>query len=67
MCRCALSAAWVAALHPLVDVIERSWFFILIGVWNGVGSVVGVYVLQSRERMWREERQELNLETCEGD
>ncbi|KAK8091675.1 hypothetical protein PG997_002036 [Apiospora hydei] len=33
ICRCATSAALVAALQPLVDAIGRSWFFTFIGLW----------------------------------
>ncbi|KAB5528099.1 major facilitator superfamily transporter [Coniochaeta sp. 2T2.1] len=45
ICRCAVAAAGVAVLQPLVDAVGRGWFFTLVGVWNGAGCAVGVRVL----------------------
>ncbi|KAK7960540.1 hypothetical protein PG988_011754 [Apiospora saccharicola] len=56
ICRCAASAALVAALQPLVDSIGRSWFFTFIGLWHGLGSLIGVFILQRWCPAWRNER-----------
>lgn len=56
ICRCAVSAAAVAALQPMVDGMGRSWFFTLVGLLDGAGSVIGVYVLRHRVPKWRQER-----------
>ncbi|KAF6816730.1 hypothetical protein CPLU01_13785 [Colletotrichum plurivorum] len=57
ICRCALSAALVAALQPAVDAMGRSWFFTLVGLWDAVGSIIGVFVLRRHGRRWRDYRQ----------
>lgn len=56
ICRCALAAAGVAIMQPLVDAVGRSWFFTIIGLWNGIGSAVGVWVLRRWCPKWRDER-----------
>jgi hypothetical protein len=56
ICRCALAAVGVAMLQPLVEAIDRSWFFTLIGLWNGIGSGIGVWVLRRWGARWREQR-----------
>lgn len=53
ICRCAVAAALVAILQPLVSVIGRGWFFSLIGLWHGMGSVIGVLVLRRWAPGWR--------------
>lgn len=58
ICRCALSAALIAALQPAVDAMGRSWFFTLIGLLDTVGSIIGVFILRRYGRRRREERQE---------
>ncbi|CZS98789.1 uncharacterized protein RCO7_09134 [Rhynchosporium graminicola] len=56
ICRCVVSAVAVAVLKPVVDAIGRSWFFTLIGLLDGFGSVVAIYVLRRWGPIWREER-----------
>ncbi|KAK8042975.1 hypothetical protein PG994_013458 [Apiospora phragmitis] len=56
ICRCVTSAALVAALQPLVDAIGRSWFFTFIGLWHGLGSFLGVYILRRWGPRWKKER-----------
>ncbi|KAF7503602.1 hypothetical protein GJ744_003585 [Endocarpon pusillum] len=46
--RCALSAAAVAALQPLVDVMGKGWFFSLLGLLSGVGGLAA----QTALRRW---------------
>jgi MFS family permease len=58
ICRCALSAAAVAALQPCVDAMGRGWFFTMVGLLDGMGSVVMVYVLRRWVPGWRRERME---------
>lgn len=52
ICRCAVAAALVAILQPLVNAIGRGWFFSLIGLWHGLGSIVGVLVLRTWSPGW---------------
>ncbi|KAK0118306.1 hypothetical protein ONS95_012600 [Cadophora gregata] len=59
ICRCALSALAVAVPQPLVQNIGRSWYFTLVGLLDGVGSLVGIYVLRRWGATWRAERQNL--------
>lgn len=56
ICRCAVSAALVASLEPLTTVIGRGYFFSLIGIWHGLGSLIGVIVLRKWALTWRTAR-----------
>jgi len=33
--RCAMAAAGVAVLQPLLDAAGRGWFFTVLGLWSG--------------------------------
>jgi hypothetical protein len=44
--RCAISAAAVAILQPLIDAIGRACFFTLIGLVEGISGLVAVYIIQ---------------------
>jgi hypothetical protein len=58
ICRCALSAALIAALQPCVDAIGRGWFFTMIGLWDGVGCICAAYITRRWGPRWRQERLE---------
>ncbi|KAJ5628453.1 hypothetical protein N7490_010681 [Penicillium lividum] len=54
--RCALSAAAIAALHPLSEAIGYSWLFTLIALLDGGASLVAVWVLRKWGFAWRQAR-----------
>lgn len=56
--RCALSAAAVAALQPLVDVMGKGWFFSLLGLLSGVGGLAAQTALRKWGMGWRRRRRE---------
>ena len=54
--RCALSAAAVAVLQPLVDVMGRGWFFTVLAILSGGGGLVTNWAINSRGMQWRKLR-----------
>ncbi|KAK7550751.1 hypothetical protein JOL62DRAFT_437233 [Phyllosticta paracitricarpa] len=46
--RCAMAAAAVAVLQPLVEVAGRGWYFTVLGIWSGVCGGVGVWVMRRK-------------------
>ena len=55
--RCALSAAAVAAMQPLLDVMGEGWFFTALAATSGILSVVATIFIRIRGMAWRNERQ----------
>ncbi|KAH0536793.1 hypothetical protein FGG08_006361 [Glutinoglossum americanum] len=51
--RCALSAAAVAIIEPLVGAVGRGWFFTLVGLIDGVGSMAAVLAIRKFGARWR--------------
>ena len=51
--RCALSAAAVAILQPLINALNRGWFFTLLSAVNGTGGVLAISLIQTRGMKWR--------------
>jgi hypothetical protein len=56
LARCSLTAIFIAVLQPAVDRMGRSWYFTLLGLLNGSGGIVVVFLLRSQGRRWRTER-----------
>ncbi|KAJ9137446.1 Mfs general substrate transporter [Pleurostoma richardsiae] len=54
--RCALSAAVVAALQPLVSAMGRAWFFTLVALLDGGLCVMSVLILRRWGKAWRHKR-----------
>lgn len=54
--RCGLSAAVVAALNPLVNVMGRGWFFTMVAFLDGGLCMVCVVVLRRWGKHWRDKR-----------
>lgn len=54
--RCAMAAAGVALLQPLLDVAGRGWYFTVLGLWSGVLGAVAVALLRWRGMKWRQAR-----------
>ncbi|KAL9109111.1 MAG: hypothetical protein Q9227_006202 [Pyrenula ochraceoflavens] len=53
MMRCALSAALVAALDPLITAMGRGWFFSLLGCLSGGVGLTAQILLRKRGMTWR--------------
>ena len=62
--RCALAAAGVAAVQPLIRVLGRGWYFTALAVvTGGVGSVV-VWMIRKWGAKWRHEREAKTTRAC---
>jgi len=55
--RCALSAAAVAAMQPLLDVMGKGWFFTALAAASGILSVIATMFIRLRGMTWRNQRQ----------
>jgi multidrug resistance protein len=51
--RCAMAAAGVAVLQPLLDVAGRGWYFTLLGLWSGGFGAVAVWLIRRKGMQWR--------------
>ncbi|KAK4154988.1 major facilitator superfamily domain-containing protein [Chaetomidium leptoderma] len=56
--RCALAAAGVAMLDPLVTTLGYGWVFTLLGLFDAVTCVLAVVALRRWGRGWRDRRAE---------
>lgn len=54
--RCAMAAAGVAILEPLMNVMGRAWYFTILGLWSGIFGVAAVYLLRRNGLTWRQAR-----------
>jgi MFS family permease len=54
--RCALAAAGVAMLDPLVRALGYGWVFTLFGLFDAVSCVLAVVALRRWGRVWRDKR-----------
>ena len=54
--RCAMAAAGVAVLQPLLDVAGRGWFFTLLGLWSGAFGAVVVRLIRWKGMQCRTRR-----------
>jgi len=54
--RCAMAAAGVAVLQPLLDAAGRGWFFTVLGLWSGSFGVVAVWYIKNKGMTWRNRR-----------
>jgi hypothetical protein len=55
--RCILSAAAVAAMQPLLEVMGRGWFFTALALFSGVLSMAATVLIRQKGKMWRNKRQ----------
>lgn len=60
--RCALAAAAVAALDPLVSAMGYGWVFTLLGLLDAMSCVLAVLALRRWGRGWRDGREGRRLE-----
>lgn len=51
--RCAMSAAGVAVLEPLLGAVGRGWYFTILGLWSGILGVIAVILLRKMGLAWR--------------
>lgn len=54
--RCAMAAAGVAVLQPLLTTAGRGWYFTTLGLWSGGFGVLAVMLLRWRGMKWRQSR-----------
>ncbi|KAK4032545.1 major facilitator superfamily domain-containing protein [Parachaetomium inaequale] len=54
--RCALAAAGVAMLDPLVSALGYGWVFTLLGLFDAISCVLAVVALRRWGRIWRDKR-----------
>jgi multidrug resistance protein len=58
--RCAMAAAGVALLQPLLDAAGRGWYFTVLGLWSGSCGAVAVWMLRRWGMRWRQRRESSN-------
>lgn len=54
--RCAMAAAGVAVLQPLLDAAGRGWYFTLLGLWSGGFGAVAVWLIKRKGMQCRTRR-----------
>lgn len=54
--RCAMAAAGVAVLQPLLDAAGRGWYFTILGVWSGGCGALAVWLIRRKGMEWRKRR-----------
>ena len=54
--RCAMAAAGVAILQPLLDALDRGWYFTILGIWSGGFGALAVTVIKRKGMCWRIQR-----------
>lgn len=63
--RCALAAAGVAFLQPLLDTLGRGWYFTALGVVSGAAGSAAVWAIQTHAMKWRSRRRAKTTKTSE--
>lgn len=54
--RCAMAAAGVAILQPLLAALDRGWYFTILGLWSGGCGALAVFVIEKKGMSWRTQR-----------
>ena len=54
--RCAMAAAGIAILQPLLTALNRGWYFTLLGIWSGGCGALAVLVIERKGMTWRTRR-----------
>ena len=65
--RCAMAAAGVAILHPLLSVAGRGWYFTVLGIWSGTRGAVAVWLIKTRGMKWRQKRMAKSASKSSGE
>lgn len=58
MIRCVMAAAAVAILQPLLEALNRGWYFTILGIWSGGCGAVAVLMIERKGMSWRTQRTE---------
>jgi len=54
--RCFLAAAAVAITQPMLDKIDKGWFFTFLGLGSAVPGFLSVWLVKRRAMRWRQAR-----------
>lgn len=54
--RCGLSAASAAVLQPLIDAVDRGWYFTMFSLFVNVTCAATILVSQCKGMQWRQQR-----------
>ena len=54
--RCAMAAAGVAILQPLIAALGRGYYFTILGAWSGVCGALVVLTIKRKGMLWRTRR-----------
>jgi len=54
--RCMMAAAGVAILQPLLDALNRGWYFTILGLWSGICGALAVLMIERKGMRWRTQR-----------
>ncbi|KAK3898388.1 hypothetical protein C8A05DRAFT_47279 [Staphylotrichum tortipilum] len=54
--RCGLSAASAAVLQPLIDAVDRGWYFTMFSLLVNLTCAASVVVSQRKGMLWRQQR-----------
>lgn len=54
--RCAMAAAGVAILQPLIGALDRGCYFTILGVWSGGFGALAVLAIERKGMFWRTRR-----------
>jgi multidrug resistance protein len=54
--RCAMAAAGVAVLQPLLNALGRGWYFTILGIWSGLFGALAVWFIRRNGMEWRTTR-----------
>lgn len=54
--RCAMAAAGIAILQPLLAALNRGWYFTVLGIWSGGCGALAVLVIEKKGMSWRTQR-----------
>ena len=54
--RCAMAAAGVTILQPLLAALNRGWYFTILGIWSGGCGKLAVLVIEKKGMSWRTRR-----------
>lgn len=54
--RCAMAAAGIAILQPLLAALDRGWYLTILGIWSGGCGALAVLVIERKGMSWRTRR-----------
>ncbi|KAI4267625.1 MAG: hypothetical protein L6R38_008174 [Xanthoria sp. 2 TBL-2021] len=54
--RCAMAAAGIAILQPLLAALGRGWYLTILGIWSGGCGALAVLVIERKGMSWRTRR-----------